>query len=292
MSTLTSAVERLLSGVLGRPTVIERRSGLAGGSINRTERIDTTAGVFVLKSNETAPAGFFRAEAAGLQALRASRTPLAVPQPVAWQDEDPAFLVLEFLPDGRRSDAFDEQLGRGLAALHRSTMPQFGFGEDNFCGATPQRNTWCRHWVEFYGHARLGAQLELAARAGGLSRSEVQRANHMVASLGRWLSEPPDGPALVHGDLWSGNLHTTLSGHPALLDPAVYYGDREVELGMMLLFGGFSEGTFAAYHDAWPLEPDWRERVPIYQLYHLLNHLNLFGRAYHSQVMAIIDRFA
>lgn len=132
----------------------------------------------------------------------------------------------------------------------------------------------------------------MAERAGLLGSAEQQRAMRLATSLERWLDEPVEGPALIHGDLWSGNLHSSPSGQPALIDPAVYYGHREAELGMMLLFGGFSARTFAAYHETWPLEPGWRERMPIYQLYHVLNHLNLFGGAYHAQAIAIVNRFA
>ncbi len=291
MTVLASAVEQALSRVFNGEVRIERRVTLSGGSISHTERLETTKGPFVLKSHATPPPGLFRAEALGLVALRASGTPLTVPQVIAYEEAAPSFLVLEFLAEGPRQPDFEEQLGRGLAALHQATAPEFGFPEDNYCGATAQPNSWREAWVDFYSFARLGHQLGLASRAGLLTRGETGRVGHLIERLGEWLGEPVEGPALIHGDLWSGNLHTDGSGRPALIDPAAYYGHREAELGMMTLFGGFSNRTFRAYDEAFPLEPGWQERTPLYQLYHLMNHLNLFGTAYRDQVMAIVERF-
>jgi fructosamine-3-kinase len=208
------------------------------------------------------------------------------------QGDDGAFLVLEFLAPGGPARDFDGRLGRGLAALHRARADRFGFHADNYCGTTPQSNTWCDSWVIFYRDSRLGAQVCRAARAGLLTGGDTVRAERLLARLGDWIGEPPEGPALLHGDLWSGNLHTLADGDPALLDPAAYYGHREAELGMMTLFGGFSPQVYAAYAEAFPLEPGWRERNRLYQLYHLLNHLNLFGMSYYAPVMGIVDAFA
>jgi fructosamine-3-kinase len=249
---------------------------LGGGSINDVERLTSPDGGSVIrKSHRRAPPGFFRAEADGLRALAASGTALAVPAVLDGGDDDDAFLVIEDLGDGPRAGDFDARLGAGLAALHRATTSRFGFDHDNFCGLTTQRNEWSDRWVDFYRDRRLGHQLSLATGRGLLSPAE-----------------PAGGPSLIHGDLWSGNVHTTRDGAPALIDPAVSYSHREAELGMMSLFGGFSPRVFGAYEDAWPLEPGWRDRLPIYELYHLLNHLNLFGAGYHGQVMAIVRRFA
>lgn len=289
--TLTTAVENALRHAMGADVRIERRVALAGGSISHTERLETTAGCFVLKTHTAPPAGFFRAEALGLAALRASGTPLTIPQVIACEDTAPSFLVIEFLSEGRRQPDFDEQLGQGLAALHRATALQYGFAEDNYCGATRQPNAWRGAWLDFYAEARLGHLLGLASRAGLLTTGEAGRVERLIERLGDWLSEPAEGPALIHGDLWSGNLHTDPSGRPALIDPAVYYGHPEAELGMMMLFGGFSARTFDAYDEACALEPGWRERSPLYQLYHLMNHLNLFGSSYRAQVLAVVDRF-
>lgn len=293
MRDLQAAVETAIGRVLGRdrPVRITRRTVLGGGSINRTERVDTDAGAFVLKSNPNAPAGIFQAEADGLAALRAIGTALAVPAVVACEETAPAFLLLEYLPRGEPRADFDERLGRGLAELHRTTSARYGFARDNFCGATPQPNPWMARWVDFYGTARLGHQLRLASRAGRLSADDIRRLERLISRLDTWLPEPAEGPALIHGDLWSGNLHVAPDGRPALIDPAACFAHREAELGMMELFGGFSPRVFAAYDEAFPLDPDWRERLGLYQLYHLLNHLNLFGRGYHAQVMEVVGRY-
>ncbi len=264
---------------------------LGGGSINLVERVETATGTVIRKSQHRAPPGFFRAEADGLRALAASGTPLVVPAVIECHEKGDAFLVIEDLGDGRRAGDFDARLGVGLAALHRASAPRFGFDHDNFCGLTPQRNPWTDRWVDFYRDQRLGYQQSLALERGLLSSTDAARLDRLRARLGDWIDEPANGPALIHGDLWSGNVHTTRDGAPALIDPAVSYSHREAELGMMTLFGGFSGRVFDAYEDAWPLEPGWRERLPIYELYHLLNHLNLFGGGYHGQVMAIVGRF-
>lgn len=264
---------------------------LGGGSINVVERVDTAGGTAIRKSHRHAPPGFFRAEADGLRALAASGTPLAVPAVIDYRDNGDAFLVIQDLGDGARTGDFDVRLGAGLAVLHRATAPQFGFDHDNFCGLTPQPNAWTDRWLDFYRDQRLGYQQSLAIERGLLSSADATRLDRLRARLGDWIDEPVNGPALIHGDLWSGNVHVTRDGAPALIDPAVSYSHREAELGMMALFGGFSQRVFDAYDDAWPLEPGWRDRLPIYELYHLLNHLNLFGGAYHGQAIAVVDRF-
>ncbi len=291
MNDLAAAVAAALGRAFGAPVGVGVRRPLGGGSINRTELVETTAGTFVLKSNRHAPAGMFRAEAAGLSALRASGTSLVVPRVVAVHDSAPAFLLLEYLAAGPRTSDFDEALGRGLAGLHQSTSARFGFDHDNFCGATMQPNPWTDGWVDFYAASRLGHQAELAGAAGRLGADERRAIAGLIDRLGRWIDEPVTGPSLVHGDLWSGNLLRDAGGRPALVDPAAYFAHREAELGMMTLFGGFSERVFAAYHEAFPLDPDWRDRQALYQLYHLLNHLNLFGGGYRAAAMAIVRRY-
>jgi fructosamine-3-kinase len=233
----------------------------------------------------------FQAEADGLAALRASGTSLAVPRVVAVASGRPSFLVIEYLGAGRRGDDFDERLGRGLAELHRATTNRFGFHADNYCGSTPQPNPWTDRWIDFYRESRLGHQLRLAVDAGHVSAADRNRIERLMERLDDWIDEPPSGPSLIHGDLWSGNLHVTDDGRPAIIDPAVSYSHREAELGMMRLFGGFSARVFAAYDAAWPLPPGWRDRSGLYELYHLMNHLNLFGAGYHGQMMAMVSRY-
>jgi fructosamine-3-kinase len=286
-------LEQAIEQATGGSARIGRRTRLGGGDICLVERLDTTAGSFVLKSvGARAVPGLFAAEAEGLRALRHSGTSLTIPDVITCRDEHPSFLVLEDLGEGTSGRDFDERVGIGLAELHRASTETFGFARDNFCGATPQPNPRMTGWIEFYGRARLGHQLDLAARARLLSPADGRLLDTLVARLDTWLTEPPEGPALVHGDLWSGNLHVAARGLPALIDPAAYFAHREAELGMMTLFGGFSESVYAAYDEAFPLDDGWRERNPLYQLYHLLNHLNLFGRGYHGRVMAVVSRYA
>lgn len=282
-------IEAALAVALGRPVRVTARLGLGGGDIARVERIHTDAGTFVVKSHPSPPADFFGAEAAGLVALRESGTSLRIPEVVAVDGDE--FIVLEDLGSGTPSAHSDEALGRGLAELHRQSSPQFGFERDTFCGTTRQPNTWATRWVDFYAEARLGQQLDLAIRARRLSSSEADRLRRLIERLHTVIDEPAEGAALIHGDLWSGNVHVTRTGAPALIDPSAYFGHREAELGMMRLFGGFSERVYAAYDDAFRLEAGWRDRNAIYQLYHVLNHLNLFGGGFRAQAMAVVDRF-
>lgn len=294
---VTAALER----VTGAPITISRRTGLGGGSISRVERLDTGAGPFVLKWLPRAAADLFDAEAAGLLALAESGTSLTIPAIITSSSDDPGgehrasaapFIVLEFLPPAARCADFDERLGRGLAELHRHSNDRFGFARDTYCGATRQPNAWADRWVGFYAASRLAHQTELAARAGAIDDHDRRTLEHVCSRLASWLTEPPEGPALIHGDLWSGNLHVTSVGRPALIDPAVYFAHREAELGMMTLFGGFSSRVFDAYHEAFPLEPGWRERNGLYQLYHVLNHVNLFGAGYLVQMRNLARRYA
>lgn len=212
----------------------------------------------------------------------------------------PGFLVTTWLTPGRPGPAFDEQLGTGLAELHRATADAFGFGRDGYCGSTPQPNGWLAKWVDFYRERRLRHQVRLARDAGRMDGEERRLYDRLLDRLEDRLPEDGEAPALIHGDLWSGNLYVAgggasgraADGTPGLVDPAAYYAHREAELGMMTLFGGFGGRVFAAYEAAWPLAPGWRERNGLYQLYHLLNHLNLFGGGYGAQALAVARRYA
>jgi fructosamine-3-kinase len=198
---------------------------------------------------------------------------------------------MTYLDSGRRVTGFDEELGRGLAELHRSTDPRgFGFEADTYCGTTLQPNAWAPDWIAFYRDRRLAYQIELAGETRGFDAAAMRDFDALLERLDEFLdaSQPP---SLIHGDLWSGNLHVGPDGHPGLIDPAAYFAHREAELGMMRLFGGFSQRVYDAYVEAWPLAAGWRDRLELYELYHVLNHYNLFGGGYGSQAVSIARRW-
>ena len=272
---------------------VRRALPLSGGDINDAYEVVLADGrrVFV-KTNSRAPSGMFAAEANGLEWLSEAGA-LRIPAVLAHgggADGVPAFLVLEFLERARPRRGFDDELGSGLAALHRSGAESFGFREDNFIGRLPQSNRASPRWAEFYRTERLGAQLGLAEKSG-LASTKMRRGFERLFPRLEELLGPEEPPARLHGDLWGGNLHVGPEGEPCLIDPAVYGGHREVDLGMMQLFGGFGERVFAAYDEAFPLASGHEERVPLYQLYPLMVHVNLFGGGYVSSVERILARF-
>ncbi len=257
-----------------------------GGCINQAYVLHTASGVtFFLKVNDRAPADMFAREAEGLQALAATRT-LKVPEPYLW---DATFLLMEDLQPAPARPDYWERFGHGLARMHEHIGPAFGFHHDNYIGSTPQPNPWTQDGYAFYAEHRLLYQARLAHARGLLSAQEVARVERIAQRLPDWV--PPQPPSLLHGDLWSGNAMTDREGNPALVDPAAYYGWAEADLAMTALFGGFPERFYRAYLEARPLEPGWRERFSLYNLYHLLNHLNLFGTGYLPDVQAVLRRW-
>jgi fructosamine-3-kinase len=264
---------------------------IAGGDINRAYEVALADGrrLFV-KTNDRSPRGMFAAEARGLGWLGEADA-LRIPEVVGVATpEDPRqFLVLELVATGTPARDFDERLGRGLAALHGHGAPAFGLDHDNFIGWLPQANAPSPTWAEFYRARRLEAQLRRAADEGRASPRMRQGFDRLFRVLDD-LCGPPEPPARLHGDLWGGNLLCDDRGGPCLIDPAVYGGHREIDLAMMRLFGGFGARVFDAYHEAWPLADGHRERVPLYQLYPLMVHVNLFGGSYIGSVEAALQR--
>ncbi len=249
---------------------IEGIARVTGGCIHDCYRVSIAGAARFLKTNFAEYEDAFAAEADGLAALRAGgmRAPEPHSHGVA---AGHAYLVLEYLDLSGRKDF--AALGRMLAAAHRNAGPRFGWRRDNYIGATPQANGWCDDWREFWIERRLRPQIELARRNGfGVEVPD-----------GSLLENHAPTPSLLHGDLWSGNAGFTGSG-PIVFDPAVYYGDREADLAMTELFGGFPREFYQAYEDGWPLEEGYQRRKHLYNLYHLLNHLNLFGGGYLAQV--------
>jgi fructosamine-3-kinase len=265
-------------GVLGT-------SRLGGGDINDAFRVELSDGrtVFV-KTNAKADARMFPTEARGLAWL-AEAGALRVPAVLA---AAPSFLALEYIEAGQPSAEHDERLGRGLAALHRFGAPSFGLDHDNFIGRLPQSNRQLGSWADFFRAERLEPQV-LAAERAGLVRKSLRAAFERLYAVLEDRVGPAEPPARLHGDLWGGNLHTDAGGEPWLIDPAAYGGHREMDLAMMRLFGGFGSRVFAAYQEAHPLAGGYEERVPLYQLYPLLVHVNLFGGGYVGSVSRAVS---
>jgi fructosamine-3-kinase len=229
----------------------------------------------------------FEAERDGLLELAAAGE-ICVPQPLlAGIADGQAYIVMEGLALGGQGSP--SQLGQELAALHRHTHERFGWYRDNTIGATHQDNTPHYDWLQFWRERRLGAQLEMAKR-NGAPRGLLQQGERLLDSFPRLFDGYTPVPSLLHGDLWSGNHAFVSSGEPVIFDPAVYYGDREAELAMTELFGGFGSEFYAAYNEAWPLDPGYRVRKSLYNLYHVLNHFNMFGGGYGRQADAMVGR--
>jgi fructosamine-3-kinase len=285
------ALRAALASALGSEVASVR--GVAGGDINEAYEIALGDGRRLFaKANARSPRGMFAAEARGLAWL-AEAGALRIPKVVAVAaPEAPAqFLVLELVATGRPARDFDERLGRGLAALHRRDAPAFGLDHDNFVGSLPQENATASTWPEFYRGRRLEPLLRRAADRG-LASSRMREGFHRLFAALDELCGPPEPPARLHGDLWGGNLLCDDRGAPVLIDPAVYGGHREIDLAMMRLFGGFGARVFEAYHEAAPLADGHGERVPLYQLYPLMVHVNLFGGGYVGSVESALDRIS
>lgn len=261
---------------------------VGGGSINESLRIEGADGTsYFLKLNDARHHGMFVAEAAGLDAIAGTGT-LRVPRPVTHGiAAGRSYLVLEHLQLTSRGDA--RLLGKQLAALHRYTAQRFGFERDNFIGTSAQPNEWTDDWTGFWREQRLGFQLRLAAENG--YGGELQKMGaELLDALPAFFEGHAPQPSLLHGDLWGGNHAYLGDGTPAVFDPAAYYGDRECDIAMTELFGGYGADFHAAYRAAWPLDAGYPARRDLYNLYHILNHANLFGGGYVRQAEQMMQR--
>lgn len=264
-------------------------SEIGGGCINRAARLADDRRSYFVKINDRASLPMFEAERDGLDEIGAPAV-LRVPRPVtSGVAGGMAYLVLEFIPMSRVSGEGWVLLGERLAALHRTSASAFGWHRDNTIGSTPQVNDWTADWLAFWRTNRLGFQLDLAVE-NGLNDSTIRAGRRLMERLeGLFVGYEPL-PSLLHGDLWGGNVAACDGGEPVLFDPAVYYGDREADIAMSELFGRFDPGFYEAYRNAWPLDSGHAERKTLYNLYHVLNHFNLFGGGYGGQAGAMIDR--
>ncbi len=278
-------IAEAISQATAAPFEIQRRLAVSGGSINQAYAVLGQASSYFVKLNQAERLAMFEAEALGLRQMAASQT-LRVPQPICWGKADPsAYLVLEWLELGNGSGQAWAQMGQNLAAMHRVTSQNgFGWSQANTIGFTPQPNDWRADWCEFFTELRLGYQFRLAAQRGGQFPQQAR----LLAALPKILGGHRPQPALVHGDLWTGNAAVTQQGEPVIFDPAPYFGDREVDLAMSELFGSFPAGFYQAYQQAWPLPSGHEQRKQLYNLYHILNHFNQFGGSYQAQANRMI----
>jgi len=282
-------VERSIGAASGAPFAIESRASVGGGCINECYVVRGAGRAWFVKLNVATRADMFAAEAEGLDEIARSAT-VRVPRPLCHgANEQASWLVLEHLELRPGDDRSMGRLGRGLACMHRVTGARYGWHRDNTIGATPQVNTGSRDWIDFWGGQRLAFQLKLAASRGHGGRL-VAAGERLLAALPSFFRGYTPPPSLLHGDLWSGNAGQAADGEPVIYDPAVYYGDREADLAMTELFGGFPRSFYEAYGSKYPLDPGYATRKHLYNLYHVLNHFNLFGGGYGAQAQRMIEQ--
>ena len=283
-----NSIDSAISSLFGPAITIVDRQRVSGGDINRAYRLGVSGGESVfLKCNRARLLGMFTAEAEGLKATGA----IGVPEPLAaGTDGNDAFLIMEYLSPASPRPDYWETFGRELAMLHRAKCgPNFGFPTDNYIGSTPQQNAPMDSWTAFFRDRRLIPQMKLA---WGLLDERARRSlAHITDRLDALLPEP-SFPSLIHGDLWSGNAICGPDGKAWILDPAAYVAHFEAELAMTELFGGFPERFYRAYNEVNPIDRGYPDRRDLYNLYHLLNHLNLFGLSYLAEVKAVAERYA
>lgn len=278
-----------LAEVLGDE--ITASAAVGGGDVNEAMRVELAGGrsVFV-KTHQSPPPNFFRTEARGLRWLaEAGAVPVA--SVIAWSDERPAFLVLDWIEPGQAEADTEENFGRALARLHRSGAPSFGRTDRATTGSRGLPNAPCADWVEFYRTQRLEPLHRLAADERALPPTTLDRLGRLTSILDE-VGGPAEPPARIHGDLWAGNRLVDRSGRSWLIDPAAHGGHREFDLAMMWLFGGFGEACFRAYDEEFPLDADWRSRVPLHQLAPLVVHAIKFGGGYAAAVDRALDELA
>jgi len=293
-------IQSILSERIGEKIKVKEISSVGGGCINETARVETNQGIFFAKWNDAKLfPGMLETEAKGLQLLKVAdeiKIPEVIAQKIMGSRQ---FLILEFIDAsptapllkerGLRGEVFWSDFGKSLAKLHKHTSEKFGADHDNYIGSLPQSNRQHEKWSEFFILERLEPQIKLAHDSQKISNSVSRRFGNLFSQLEKIF--PQEKPSLLHGDLWSGNFMTGNKGEPVLIDPAVYYGHREMDIAMTKLFGGFSSEFYESYNETLPLENDRETRTDICNLYPLMVHVNLFGGSYATQVESILRRF-
>lgn len=272
---------------------VETSFATSGGSINQTQVLTLTNGQRVfLKQNPSPPTDFFLAETRGLKLLAQAKNGPRIPKPIAVQSGSrPTFLLLEYIESAPEDENFAEQLARSLAELHRMSQEHYGLDHDNYIGITPQKNTLGKDGVVFFRDQRIDFQRKLARQSGLLPVAIDKKLDSLCDDLAKFLNISGEKPALIHGDLWSGNYFSDNEGKPCIFDPAVYYGLREADLAMTELFGRLPQRFYDAYQEDFPMNPGYQERKDLFNVYHLLNHLNIFGSSYLSSVQQVVKRY-
>lgn len=267
---------------------ISSHKSVYGGDINKSAQVilENNRKLFV-KWNHSAPDSMFETEAKGLKLLKSAGTDLMIPEAVLQEEE---FLVLEWIEEGGGKHHSAHGFGRELAKLHKTTQNQFGLDHDNFIGRLPQSNSPHSNWPDFFAIERIEPQIKMGVESGKLNRTVLNDVQKLYKKLGSLF--PPEEPALIHGDLWSGNYMFTKNGNASIYDPAVYFGHREMELSMTRLFGGFSANFYEGYNELFPLDDGFDKRVSLCNLYPILVHANLFGGSYCRQAENIINQYA
>ncbi len=283
-------VRKKLEEVTGETAELLSVSPVGGGDINEAYRFETTLGTYFVKKNSSSRfPQMFEKEALGLKIL-ADAEEIPVPEVMTWDETgEEAFLIMKYIPPGTKSTDFWETFGRRLAALHRHTDEMFGLDHDNYIGSLHQSNRRHRSWTDFFREERLQFQVKMARDAGRIDSDTIRKFERFYQKLEDIF--PVEPPALIHGDLWGGNFIVNPEGEAVIIDPAVYYGHREMDLGMSQLFGGFHHEFYEAYNRHYPLEPGWQKRLDYCNLYPLMVHVNLFGGGYLGSVKSILKRF-
>lgn len=280
-------VESWISEFEGEDFSLQQCQSIGGGCINDAYRISGSDRQYFIKVNDSSKLAMFEAEMEGLQAILETAS-IRVPRPLLVQrDGQHAYLIMEYLEFGGSGEAF--QFGQQLAAMHQQSADTFGWHRDNTIGSTPQHNKISSDWIEFWREQRLGYQIELAARRG-IGQKAVDLCDQLAQRLEDYFHDYHPRPSLLHGDLWSGNAAYSARGEPLIFDPACYYGDREADLAMTELFGGFGAEFYRGYQSVWPLDSGYKIRKNLYNQYHILNHYNLFGGSYGSQAVRMTEQ--
>jgi fructosamine-3-kinase len=275
---------------LGLNAKIQRITPVTGGDINLTYRLETTLGNFFVKTNSLHKfPGMFESEEKGLAAIRKTNS-IAVPEVILMGNaENESYLILQWIDAGQSSKISSQQLGHQLTQMHRNTSGQFGFEADNYMGSLHQSNRPHDSWAQFFIEERLQPMVKIAVDKKELVKSDMHQFDELYKKLPDLFTEEPS--ALLHGDLWGGNYLIGAEGKPYLIDPAVSYGNREFDIAMTTLFGGFDHVFYEAYNQEFPLLPGWQQRLKLWNLYPLLVHVNLFGGMYAKQVRENLSVF-